>query len=172
MKNPTHIDFLLNIYYSTKGNLDQINAAIDEKIKENRSRKISIFENFIKSRLISNPNVLRMANLEIDSLEASYLSIYPGVAEVEILDVRQNHIGDEGVRAIAESPLLKNLKELDLRNNQITRKGMLFLMNSDNMGQLERLDLRVNRLGGKWWFERLKKTGKFEKLTDFKAGGT
>ena len=171
MNDPTDIEFLLKIYYSTEGNLDQINQAIDNRIKQNRTRKISVFENFIKGRLLSNPKILKMSNMEIDSIEASYLSIYPGIEGVEVLDLRKNHIGDEGVRMIAESPLLKKLKELDLRNNQITRKGMLALLKAKNMNHLEKLDLRVNKLGVKWWFDRLKESGNFKKLKYFKSGG-
>ena len=51
-------DFILKIYYSNKGNLDQINAIIDAKLKQKRQRKISIFENYIKSRLLKNPKKL------------------------------------------------------------------------------------------------------------------
>ena len=44
-------------------------------------------------------------------------------------------------------------------------------MVSKNMSCLEKLDLRVNQIGSKWWFERLKKSGNFEKLIDFKLEG-
>ncbi len=164
-------DFILEIYYSNKGNLDQINAIIDEKLKKKRKRKISIFENYIKSRLLKNPKKLEMTALEINPAEAAYLSVYPEVQNVEKLDLRQNQLGDRGVEAIANSKVLTNLKELDLRNNQITRVGMQSLMASPNMKELTKLDLRLNKMGGKLWLERLKETGNFPKLKDFKSGG-
>ena len=172
MSEPSEKDFLLEIYYSTKGNLDEINAVIDSKLKKNRTRKISIFENFIKSRLSMNSKILRMANMQINPIEATYLSIYPGIEEVEILDLRQNHIADEGVEAIARSPLLINLHELDLRNNHVTRLGMQAILGSKNFMHLEKLDLRINKLGGKLWLERLQKSENFKNLRDFKIGGS
>ena len=164
-------DFILNIYYSTKGNLDQINEAIDSKIQENRTRKITVFEKFIISRLSINPKVLKMPNMEISPIEASYLSIYPGIDRVQVLDLRQNCIGDEGIRALAKSPLLISLKSLDLRNNLITRQGLLALLASKNMGKLEMLDLRLNKLGGRLWSERLKKSDNFSALLKLKIVG-
>ena len=118
-----------------------------------------------------NPTILKMVNLEISPIEAIYLSLYPEIGRVEFLDLRQNFIGDEGVSALAESPILTRLKTLDLRNNLITRQGVLALMKSKNMGQLEKLDLRLNKLGGQLWLERLKKRGNFEALRELKIGG-
>jgi Leucine-rich repeat (LRR) protein len=170
-KDTNDPDFILEIYYSNKGNLDQINAIIDAKLKQKRQRKISIFENYIKSRLLKNPKKLEMTALEINSAEATYLSVYPNLNTVEKLDLRQNQLGDRGLEAIASSKIIVNLKELDLRNNQITRVGMKALMASPNMKNLTKLDLRLNKMGGKLWFERLKETGNFPSLKDFRGGG-
>lgn len=164
-------DFILKIYYSNKGNLDQINAIIDAKLKQTRQRKISIFENYIKSRLLKNPKKLEMTALEINPAEATYLSVYPNLDKLEKLDLRQNQLGDRGLEAIANSKIIVNLKELDLRNNQITRVGMQSLMVSPNMKNLTKLDLRLNKMGGKLWFERLQKSGNFPALKNFKCGG-
>mgnify|MGYP000994470186 CR=1 FL=1 len=41
-------EMLLEIFYKTKGNLDDINDAIDKKLFGNQVRNISIFEKFIK----------------------------------------------------------------------------------------------------------------------------
>jgi len=165
-------DFILEIYYSNKGNLDQINAIIDAKLKQKRQRKISIFENYIKSRLLKNPKKLEMTTLEINPAEAAYLSVYPKISTVEKLDLRQNQLGDRGLEAIANSKVLVNLKELDLRNNQITRLGMQSLMASPNMKNLKKLDLRLNKMGGKLWLDRLKETGNFPMLEDFRSGAS
>ena len=165
-------DLILEIYYSNKGNLDKINSIIDEKLKQNRQRKISIFENYIKSRLLKNQKKLEMNALEINAAEATYLSIYPKVNTVEFLDLRQNQLGDIGLEAIAKSKYLINLKELDLRNNQITRLGMQSLMVSPNMKKLIKLDLRLNKMGDKLWLKRLKETGNFPMMKEFKCGGS
>ena len=65
--------------------------------------------------------------------------------------------------AIAQSSILKNLKELDLRNNQITRAGMEHFSKEATMTRLEQLDMRSNKLG-KRWEEKLKESGRFPSL--------
>jgi len=131
-------ELLLEIFYSTRGDLDKINAAIESRLQQGQTRKISIFEKYIKSRLSANPRVLKMAGFSINPLEAVYLSQYPAIAGVEILDLRKNSIGDEGLNAIAHSPLLKNLRELDLRNNQISRVAMEIADELIENGEVER----------------------------------
>jgi Leucine-rich repeat (LRR) protein len=170
-KDITDPDFILKIYHSNKGSLDQINSIIDAKLIQKRQRKISIFENYIKSRLLKNPKKLEMTALEINPAEAVYLSLYPDLNTIEKLDLRQNQLGDRGMEAIANSKIIVNLKELDLRNNQITRVGMQSLMDSPNMKNLTKLDLRLNKMGGKLWFERLQESGNFPALEDFRGGG-
>ncbi len=141
---------ILKIFYSTPGRLDQVNAAIDARLAAGRTRSITLFEKFIRSRLDLNPRVLKMPASEISATEAVYLSQYPDVRDVEVLDLRQNHFGDVGLDALVNSPYLKSLKSLDLRNNQITRIGMECLARSENLGQLESLDVRLNKLGPRW----------------------
>ena len=141
---------ILEMFYALGGDLDKINAAIDAKMAHSRVRKISTFETFIKSRISVNPRILKMARMEISTAEGVYLSQYPGLSEVEVLDLRQNYLGDEGLDAIAHSEVLKNLRELDLRSNQITRAGLESLARSTTLNCLERLDLRLNRLGKRW----------------------
>ena len=71
-------EMLLEIFYKTKGNIDDINAAIDKKLFGTQKRSITIFEKYIKARLTLNPKVLNLANQEITPIEAAYLSQYPG----------------------------------------------------------------------------------------------
>ena len=159
---------ILDIFYSTKGGLQEINKAIEAKLQKDQTRKISIFEKYILSRISANPKALKMTNFEIVPLEAIYLSRHPAVAKVESLDLRKNMIGDLGLEAIAHSPQLKNLRKLDLRNNQITRVGMESLSKSKTLTQLEELDLRVNKLGRRWE-EKLQQLGDFPQLQILKT---
>lgn len=156
-------EFILNLFYSTKGDLDKINEIIDAKFMAKRSRKITMFEKYIKARLQLNPKVLKMPNLEINPVEVVYLSQYPALKDVEILDLRKNGFGDFGLDAIAHSPVLKNIRELDLRNNNITRVGMQSLVVSKTLGKLEKLDLRLNKLGRRWE-EKLQELPNFPNL--------
>lgn len=161
-------EFVLDLFYSLNGNMDKINAAIEAKFKRVGARKISTFELFIKSRISRNTKVLKMAHMEINPEEAAYLSMYPDLSEIEVLDLRKNFLGDAGFQAIALSPVLKNLKELDLRNNQITRISLELLSKNTTLTQLEKLDLRSNKLG-KRWEEKLKESGRFPSLREVKT---
>jgi len=162
-------EMILDLFYSTKGNLDAVNAALDAKFKITGERSISLFEKFIRSRLDMNPKTLRMANLEITPVEAVYLSQYPGLEGVEVLDLRKNSIGYTGLDALAHSTLLTSLRELDLRNNGITRIGMESLAKTQVLTQLEKLDLRMNKLG-KRWETKLIETHRFPVLRELKVG--
>ena len=161
-------DFILDLFYSLNGNLDRINAAIDAKLNLDGSRKITTFELFIKSRVNMNKKDLKMAGMEVNPDEAAYLSLYPDLSDLEILDLRKNFLGDIGLQAIAISPVFKNLKELDLRNNQITRKGLEFLSKKTTLTQLEKIDLRSNKLG-KRWEEKLKESDLLPNLREVRT---
>lgn len=157
-------EMLLEIFYKTKGDIDDINAAIDKKLFGDQTRSITLFEKFIKARLAINPKVLNLADKNITPVEAAYLSQYPGLENVEKLDLRKNFLGDEGLEVLLSSEKIINLRKLDLRNNQITRMGMVLLSNSRNLLNLESLDLRANKLG-KRWEEKLKEQGHFPELS-------
>ena len=160
-------EWILELFYTTKGNLNDINLAIDKKLKIRGLRKITLFEKFIKNRLIINPHVLKMPKMEISTIEAVYLSQYLPLDGLEVLDLRKNYIGDEGLEAISQSPYFSKLRELDLRNNGITRIGMKILGESQCLSCLVKLDLRLNKLGKRWEF-KLRETGNFPKLNDLK----
>ena len=160
-------ELLLEIFYKTKGNIEDINAAIDKKLFGKQKRSITIFEKYIRARLTLNPKVLNLAGQEITPIEAAYLSQYPGLEKVEKLDLRKNRLGDEGLEVLVNSEKIRNVRELDLRNNQITRCGMVIMSNTKNLVNLQRLDLRVNKLG-KRWEEKLKEQSKLSKLSQLR----
>ncbi len=160
-------DKILEIFYSTKGGIDKVNAEIDARLKPNPNRSLTLFSKYIESRLLRNPKILRLANMEITALEVIYLSQQTSLQQLEVLDLRKNGFGDVGLDAIAHSEIFSNLRELDLRNNQITRLGMESLAKTSVLIKLEKLDLRTNKMG-KRWEEKLLETGVFPKLTDLK----
>lgn len=161
-------DMLLKIFYSSKGNIDSINAAIDAKLFGTQTRSITLFEKFVRARLTLDPKVLRLVDLGITPFEVVYLSQYPGLENVEELDLRKNQLGDKGLDALLISDKLGNILKLDLRNNQISRKGMEILAKSEKFEKLEKLDLRSNRLG-KAWESKLLSTGRFPNLSSLKT---
>jgi hypothetical protein len=161
-------DYILDIFYSTKGDLSKINEIIDAKLMVNQFRKITVFETYIKARLTLNPKHFKMANMNISPVEAIYLSQYPGMETVEILDLRKNGFGDEGLGGIVQSPILQNVRELDLRNNNISRVGAQMLANSETLKNLEKLDLRLNKLG-KRWEEKMWESAHLLKLKEVKV---
>jgi Leucine-rich repeat (LRR) protein len=161
-------EMLLKIFYNSKGNIDSINAAIDAKIFGTHTRSIKFFEKFVRARLTLNPKVLRLVDLDITPFEIVYLSQYPGLENVEELDLRKNQLGDKGLDALLVSDKLGNIQKLDLRNNQITRKGMEVLATTEKLEKLVKLDLRSNKIG-KAWETKLLSTGKFPNLTSLKT---
>ena len=161
-------EMILNLFYTTNGNLDEINQTIDEKLKIRGFRKITLFEEFVKNRLAVNPHILQMPKMEVSTIECIYLCQYTAIKDIEVLDLRKNYVGDEGVEAIALSPLLTKLRDLDLRNNGITRLGVKILAESKTLQCLEKVDLRLNKLG-KRWEEKFNEAGNFKKLNQIKT---
>ena len=161
--NDLNKEILIELFYSTKGNIDKINEAIDARFNTHPTRNISMFEKYIQARLQRNPKVLKLSDMEVTAMEVVYISQHPDLKQLEVLDLRKNGFGDEGLAAIAHSPVLTNLKELDVRNNNITRVGMEFLAKSNSLAHLEKLDLRINKLGIRWQ-EKLKQEGNFPNL--------
>ena len=97
-------EMILDLFYTTNGNLDKINRTIDKKLKIRGFRKITLFEEFVKNRLAVNPHILKMPKMEVSTFETIYLCQYPAINGIKVLDLRKNFIGDEGVEAIAQSP--------------------------------------------------------------------
>ena len=166
-QNTKNKEMLLDIFFNTKGNIDDINTEIDRRLFGKQIRSITLFEKYIRARLTLNPKVLNLEGQEITPVEAAYLSQYPGLENVEKLDLRKNRLGDEGLEVLLNSEKIKNVRDLDLRNNQITRQGMLLLSETRNLLNLESLDLRVNKLG-KRWEEKLREKGHFPKLSQLR----
>jgi Leucine-rich repeat (LRR) protein len=160
-------EMLLKIFYNTKGNIDDINAAIDESLFGTSKRSLTLFEKFVRARLSLNPKLLRLVDLDLTWFEVAYLSQYPGLEIVEDLDLRKNHLGDDGLDALLSSDKLGNIKKLDLRSNQITRIGIEILVKSGKLKKLEILDIRANRLG-KAWENKIKSNNKFPNLYSLK----
>lgn len=159
---------ILEIFYSTKGGIDKVNAEIDARLKPNPNRSLTLFGKYVESRLQRNPKILRLTDMGITALEVVYLSQQTSLQQLEVLDLRKNGFGDVGLDAIAHSEIFSNLRELDLRNNQVTRIGMESLAKTRVLIKLEKLDLRTNKMG-KRWEEKLLETGTFPKLTDLKV---
>ena len=51
-----------------------------------------------------------MVKMDINPTEAAYLSLYPALSELEVLDLRQNFLGDLGLEVIAHSKIVKNIQ--------------------------------------------------------------
>ena len=161
-------EMLLKIFYETKGNIDDINAAIDKSLFGTQVRSLTLFEKFVSARLSLNPKVLKLVSMNLTWFEMAYLSQYQGLENVENLDLRKNQLGDDGLDALLSSERLGSIRKLDLRNNNITRIGMEILAKSDKLQKLEQLDLRSNRIG-KTWEDKLKSTAKFPNLSSLKT---
>jgi len=62
---------ILEIFYSTKGGIDKVNAAIDTRLKPNPLRPLSLFDKFVQARISRNATVLKLADMEITALRHS-----------------------------------------------------------------------------------------------------
>lgn len=161
-------DKVREIFYTTKGGIDKVNAEINARLRPNPNRPLSMFEKYIEARLSRNPKALKLPDMEITALEVVYLSQQTRLNQLEVLDLRKNGFGDLGLDAIAHSDIFSNLRELDLRSNKITRLGMESLIKTRVLTKLEKLDLRTNQMG-KRWQEKLLETGNFPKMKELRV---
>ncbi len=86
---------------------------------------------------------LKLIGVTLDNLK----QILPYCNEVTALDLRNNQIGDDGARALAESETLDKLTSLDLSSNQISSVGAQALAESQILIKLTSLDLGSNQIG-------------------------
>lgn len=98
---------------------------------------------------LRHPERLRELFLSINDLTdaAAEAVADAGLTSLVELDLRDNAIGDAGVRALASSPDLAELVTLWLVNNQIGDVGARALAESPHLGRLCELYLRYNRIG-------------------------
>lgn len=72
------------------------------------------------------------------------LASLEGMKVKHTLDLRDNHLGAEGVRALARAKGLKGLKQLNLFNTQLNDQALTSLSRGHMTGSLEALDLGYN----------------------------
>ena len=120
-------EMILDLFYSTNGNLDEINQTIDEKLKIRGFRKITLFEEFVKNRLVVNPHILQMPKMEVSTIECIYLCQYTAINKKAILsDVRydlvkkyREHLAD-GSYQIKSDELADKIVQKVKENKNIT----------------------------------------------------
>lgn len=61
------------------------------------------------------------------------------------LDLRRNHLHDQGCERLAGSPHLSGLRRLNLRDNGVSARGLVPLIESTHLPSLDALDLSENR---------------------------
>jgi uncharacterized protein (TIGR02996 family) len=87
---------------------------------------------------------LEKLTLSVPSFDAAALAAAPGFAALREIDLNQNRLGDEGLRALVGAPCLPELRVLDISDNGLSDEGLRALADSDLFGRLTRLDLRTN----------------------------
>ncbi len=106
------------------------------------------------ARLAACPQLARVRNLAFiyanlggDGLRA--LAASPYLSELRCLCIYDlaNPIGDEGIRALVESPYLTNLTHLELHDNHIGPEGVRALAASPRLPRLAYLELFQNEIG-------------------------
>ena len=96
---------------------------------------------------------LDLTNGSISADVVSVLAAEPLFRKLESLRIGESghhegdRIGNDGIRALAESPYLENLHTLECYNSRITDSGATALANSSGLANLRQLTLRGNKLG-------------------------
>ena len=99
------------------------------------NRRVALWLPFFYFSLVAASNPI-MASEEIEKYIARKLQ-----RNDRILRINERPIGDEGVRILANSSLLKSLETLIIYKGDIRDEGVLFLANSKNLSQLKNLYL-------------------------------
>jgi uncharacterized protein (TIGR02996 family) len=71
----------------------------------------------------------------------------PQLARVQTLDLENNSLDDESLRALASSPHLGNVRTLLLWSNRVADRGAQALAGATHLTRLARLDLSANSVG-------------------------
>lgn len=87
---------------------------------------------------------LDLSNNHLRDQGVRLLAESPNIGNLEGLNLSSVGVGDVGARALAASPHLVGLRELYLCDNRITRAGVRALAESPLVQQLEVLSLRFN----------------------------
>src|SRR5262249_38417424 len=86
---------------------------------------------------------------------AAQLARSPCLTRLTRLQLRQVHVGAEGVEALANSEAMRTLRALDLMGNPVGDRGVRALLQSPYLGQLQTLcvtDMTGARIGA--WSKR------------------
>ncbi|MGV3620453.1 MAG: TIGR02996 domain-containing protein [Archangium sp.] len=104
---------------------------------------------------------VRLSQQRLNDEDMALLAASPTIAGVETWDLGGNHFGDEGVRAIANSPHFKAMHTLDLNTIDepvITSAGLRALMSSGQLPALTHLNVTVTDVNGAFDDVKLKLT--------------
>jgi hypothetical protein len=106
----------------------------------------AVLEALCASSRFENLEVLSFCGHEIGARAGLLLATarLPALRKLSIYDER---LGDEGAVALAESPVVSNLRSLYLESCQIGVVGARALTRSPHLGKLEELHLRNNAIG-------------------------
>lgn len=100
----------------------------------------SMFSNLISLDLSSNPKSSKAFD--------QFFAALPG-DQLRSLTLSQCRLGAEGIKAIAESPKLRNLYRLELSGNGLQDEGIAQLAASKHLHSLGELNLIGNTIGAK-----------------------
>jgi uncharacterized protein (TIGR02996 family) len=99
------------------------------------------------------PGIKHTVFLDVSSQELGddgirKLADAPMLIHVHGLNLGSNFISDDGLAALADSPRLASLRELYLNDNPITDEGIRQLVLSEMIDRLDLLDIRHTDVGG------------------------
>ncbi len=115
-----------------------------ETLDLSRTRiKYAGLEAICNGELLRNVHTLHLGQIELDDRGAQLLS-RTQLPNLTALDLSQNNIGPEGLKALLDAPWAHSLKDLNLRQNPIGDAGADAMAMTPALAGLERLSMGVN----------------------------
>jgi uncharacterized protein (TIGR02996 family) len=120
---------------------------------------LTLVRGFVEGVGTSATNWLKQGRAMLEATPLRQLKLYDAgkrrkalfasdtLARLTRLDLNDNKLGDDGVRALAGCAHLANLTRLDLANNEISASGAQALALSPHLANLTVLDLSSNTIG-------------------------
>jgi uncharacterized protein (TIGR02996 family) len=114
---------------------------------------------------------LRLRHVSLDAAGVQALVLAPAVANLRVLDLLNNPLGDDGLRHLLAAPALRNLEELCLSLCDLTAASARSLAAWEGLRTVRRLDLMGNELGAAE-ARLIKRSPHARNLTDLRVGGS
>jgi uncharacterized protein (TIGR02996 family) len=126
---------------------------IDSVWSNSGNRKICHAREFFTSQYLGQITQLDLEYAMVNPAGLYWLSQNPTISALKEINLRNNNVGDDGVRTIARMHGMIRLESLDLVNNRISDRGAALLIGAMNLPMLRELRLSMNPISREVWGE-------------------